>query len=384
MPLRSLMIAGEYFPPRTGGISSMMAGIARHLGASRVAVLTGVPAGGERRADHEAGIPVHRHRLPFAGGRIRQALGLGVSLPGVLLRERPAVTQAATVFDAYLSRKLRRFLGIPYLVYAHGNEIAELSDAGAWKGHLRALREASAVLANSGYTAELVRGAGVAGDRVHVVHPGCDTDTFAPSPDEAAETARRLGWEHGEGPVLLSVGHLVRRKGHDVVLQSLERLTSDHPDLRYLIVGTGGERDRLEAIAESRGVRDHVRFVGHVPDDELSGFYNLADVFVMVSRAREDANDVEGFGIVYLEASACEVPVVGGRSGGVPDAIEDGTTGLLVDPTRPGEVAAAISRLLSDGDLARRMARAGRRRVLRHFRWPQVADRVHAIATSLT
>lgn len=360
----------------------MMAGLARHLGEDRACVLTGVGTDTSRHTELDERVPVYRRRLPFAPGRIQQALGLGFSLTEVWLRERPAAIQAATVFDAYLALRLQGVLRIPYLVYAHGNEILSLRDDETWEGHHRALRSADAVVANSRFTAELARKAGVSGREIHVVHPGCDTDEFA-SRAADPETARRIGLEPGDGPIVLSVGTLVRRKGHDTVIRCLKRLRSSFPKIKYLIVGSGRETDRLVEIAEAYGVRDSVRFVGHVPDDELPKFYNLSDVFVMVSRTRQDANDVEGFGIVYLEANACEVPVVGGRSGGVADAIVDGTTGFLVDPTDPEQVATAISRILSDQDLARRMGRAGRERVVEHFRWAKVADTIHDIAMSL-
>jgi phosphatidyl-myo-inositol dimannoside synthase len=131
------------------------------------------------------------------------------------------------------------------------------------------------------------------------------------------------------------------------------------------------------------GVRDRVIFAGQVPAADLPEIYALSDVFVMPSRAPAEANDVEGFGMVFLEANACAKPVIGGRSGGIPDAVMDGVTGLLVNPHDSEEIAAALTRLLTDTDLASRLGQQGRLRVVRDFAWARAADQVQRVLDSL-
>jgi phosphatidylinositol alpha-1,6-mannosyltransferase len=183
--------------------------------------------------------------------------------------------------------------------------------------------------------------------------------------------------------VILSVGNLVARKGHDMVIRALPRLRLIVPEVTYLIVGQGSYRTQLENLARSLGIRDCVIFAEWVSAEDLPDIYALSDVFVMPSREQLEACDVEGFGLVFLEASACAKPVVGGRSGGIPDAISDGVTGLLVNPYEPEDIANALARLLTDNSLAIRLGQQGRFRVIKHFAWARIADQVQGILQSV-
>ena len=152
-----------------------------------------------------------------------------------------------------------------------------------------------------------------------------------------------------------------------------------YPNLRYVLVGYGPYREDLERAASELGIASHVLFAGKVPHEELLDYFAVSDVFVMPSHVNEAQCDVEGFGIVFLEANACGKPVVGGRSGGIPDAIVEGETGLLVDPLSPQAVADALGRLLDDPALARRLGEQGRTRALQDFAWPVVGARIRAV-----
>jgi phosphatidylinositol alpha-1,6-mannosyltransferase len=153
------------------------------------------------------------------------------------------------------------------------------------------------------------------------------------------------------------------------------------PDVSYLIVGRGRCRVELEQLATALGVRDRVIFAGGVSNDDLPHVFALSDVFVMPSR--QELKAVEGFGLVFLEAAACGKPVVGGRSGGIPDAIVDGVTGFLVHPTDHEDIARGLARLLTDEELATRLGQQGRRRVVEEFAWGRVASRVQEILQSV-
>jgi phosphatidyl-myo-inositol dimannoside synthase len=170
---------------------------------------------------------------------------------------------------------------------------------------------------------------------------------------------------------VLTVGRLVERKGHDTMLRALPRVIRQVPNVVYLIVGSGPYESRLRSLARELELEDNVVFCGHVPDDELVAYYHACDVFAMISR--ELPGDTEGFGIVFMEAAACAKPTVGGRSGGVPDAIVDGETGFLVAPTAPEQVADAIVRIGRDRSLARRLGEMGRVRVYDSFRYGDIA-----------
>jgi phosphatidylinositol alpha-1,6-mannosyltransferase len=162
------------------------------------------------------------------------------------------------------------------------------------------------------------------------------------------------------------------------VIKALPVILRSIPDVTYLIVGDGPYRTNLERLAESLGLRGSVIFAGHVEAEILPECLAICDVFVMTSRAHPDRCDVEGFGLVYLEANACGKPVIGGRSGGVIDAVKHESTGLLVDPLDANDVAHAVIRLLKDRDYARRLGEQGMRRVHGEFTWHHVAERVRA------
>jgi phosphatidylinositol alpha-1,6-mannosyltransferase len=177
--------------------------------------------------------------------------------------------------------------------------------------------------------------------------------------------------------VLLTVGRLIERKGHDTVIRAMVEIRRAFPDVVYVVAGSGPDEARLRSLATSLDLpSDAVRFVGEVRQDELAVYYSLADVFVMPNRIV--GSDVEGFGLVFLEAALSGRPAIGGRSGGAIDAIVDGVTGLLVDPNSGVAFTEAAHRLLSDSALAGRMGAAAKERGLRDFDYKILAPRLRA------
>ena len=175
---------------------------------------------------------------------------------------------------------------------------------------------------------------------------------------------------------------MIRRKGHDRVIAAFPEIGRRFPDIKYIICGPRDDLycRELEAQAESLGIADHVVFAGYAMPEELRLFYNLCDVYLMPSREIE--GDTEGFGITYLEANACEKPVIGGDSGGVSDAISDGETGFIVDPADPRQIAGKTIMLLSNRELARRMGKNGLHRIEKGYTWDGIAERLIALIQS--
>jgi len=377
--LKSLLISTVYFPPRVGGISHLMGGIASALGPDRVCCLTGERANGAAVPDG-SGPRVYRRPAAFAKTKYLRAVGWGATIAEIMVRERPQAVQIATGGGGALGLWLRQWFKLPFVIYAHGNEV--LSATQGKRQSLRfALQQADRVLAVSHFTADLVQQAGVVPDRIDIVHPGCDIDLFRPLYPRMDLRQKLLGARYRDR-VILTVGALIERKGHDMVIRALPRLRQTIPEVTYLIVGNGPQRHALESLATHMGVRDHVIFAGRAATEDLPDIYALGDVFVMPSRRLETCS-VEGFGLVFLEAGACAKPVVGGRSGGIPDALVDGVTGLLVNPHDPEDIANALARLLADRDLAMRLGQQGRLRVVRDFNWARVGDRVQGILESI-
>lgn len=377
--LKSLLISNAYFPPQVGGISAMMAALFEHLGPARVCCLTGVP--GPRGASGEQIGRVYRRPAAFRLPRGRKAVARGLALTEIMVRDRPRAVQIAVIDDGHFGVWLKRWLHLPFLVYAHGNDILRVLQ-GVWPRQRTDLQAADRVVANSRFTAGLVEQTGVDPRRIHVIHPGCDAERFRPHPVDPALRERLLGPRAG-GPVMLTVGNLVERKGHDMVIQALPQVLRRIPAATYLIVGEGPHRDALDHLARAAGVRDRVVFAGRVETGDLPAVYALSDVFVMPSRVRPAECDVEGFGLVFLEANACGKPVIGGRTGGIPEAIVDGETGFLVDPESPADIGERLVTVLVDQERAETMGQQGRDRVKSDFSWAGAAAQVQDLITSM-
>lgn len=367
------------FPPRIGGRETYLYELFSRLPPEEVAVLTPhEPDDG--RFDARLAFPVYREPRArwhwFMEGRRTRLRWLTDLVRKLHLRRRDILYCGVAVPDALTGWLLSRTLGMTYVVFAYAKEIIEpLSSPrlAAWRE--RTLREAATVITISRYARQLLVEKGVEPSRIAIIPPGVDVERFHPDP--AAGEAVRRRYQLGDGPLLLTVARLTPRKGHDLVLRALPALRRQFPDLHYAIVGVGADAPRLHRLIAELGLIDVVRLIGAVEDAALPGWYNAADVMVMPNRM--EGSDVEGFGIVFLEAAACGKPVIGGRSGGTDDAVLDGRTGYLVDPTSIADLVAAAARLLADSALARAMGEAGRIRVEREFTWRRSAERLLAL-----
>src|SRR6185503_18645581 len=206
------------------------------------------------------------------------------------------------------------------------------------------------------------------------VPPGVDTDRFAPDPAARSEMRSRYGL--GDRPVVVCLSRLVPRKGQDMLIRALSAIRERVDGAVLVIVGAGPYLATLHRLAREAGVTEHVVFTGGVPGAELPAHHAMADVFAMPCRTRGAGLDVEGLGIVFLEASATGVPVVAGRSGGAPEAVRDGETGVVVDGWDVGAIAASVGELLAEPDRAARMGTAGRRWVVDKWQWSTQAEKL--------
>jgi phosphatidylinositol alpha-1,6-mannosyltransferase len=275
---------------------------------------------------------------------------------------------------------VRKLTAVPYLLYAHGEEILVSLTSRKLRWLIqRIYNEARAIIANSRHTKSLLESIGVCSEKIHVVYPGVDTTAFRVR-DEVVEAVRRRHSLQG-APVLLTVGRLQRRKGQDMVIQALPRIAQKIPNVKYVIVGSGEEQTALVELARRYAVQDKVIFVGKVIDGELAAYFAACDVFIMPNR--QIGPDIEGFGIVFLEAGAAGKPVIGGRSGGTGEAIIEGETGLRVDGENVEEIANAALSLLVDSIKAHCLGACGRRRVENEFSWERVVERTRTITNTL-
>lgn len=397
---RALLLS-ELFPPALGGSAVLFENVYSRLEGVGVTVVTDAarspgpererrgrltvlrrPIATRRFGVLERGALGHHLRVAAMVRRTARELARGNGHDGHGAGDRSGagagtVVHCGRALPEGVAARLARALGGPrYVCWAHGEDVATaLTSRELAFLQKRVYSGAAAVVANSRSTAGLLEAIGVAPARIRVVHPGVDASRFRPDVDGTA-VRRRLAPD-GRGPVVLSVGRLQRRKGHDLAIAAVAALREELPDLRYVLVGDGEERARLESLAANAGVADRVVFAGEVADEDLPAYYAACDIFALPNRV--DGADIEGFGIVFLEAQAAGKAVVGGRSGGVPEAVADLATGLLVSGREVEELAAAIRRLARDASLRAALGRAGRERVLRAFTWEAAASAVAAV-----
>jgi phosphatidylinositol alpha-1,6-mannosyltransferase len=332
-------------------------------------------------AESDARYPQVIDRVGIRATRLRTVHGLALwtwRASALARASRPAFVWCGELKPAgYPARWLHARRGVPYGVILHGTELLLLDEksrrsvfkrgvAGSLLGH------AAVAVANSRWTGDLARSVlerlGRPDLPVEVVPLGTTPSHFRPGVDTTA-VRTRYGLDGG-GPWLLTVARLEWHKGIDTVIKALPAVRAAHPAARYAVAGVGPRLPHFERLARELGVADAMRFLGAIPDADLPAVYNAADLYVGASRRHELL--VEGFGISLVEASACGLAVVGGRSGGVPDAVRDGETGILVDPEDPRAVAAGITELLGDAERRRRLGAAGRRAVETFYNWDRV------------
>jgi phosphatidyl-myo-inositol dimannoside synthase len=376
-----LLLVTEIFPPIVGGSAQLFECIYSRLAAARVTVLTAATRDSERRS----GMTILRTQSAPAWGVIDARSALHHLRAATRLRRlsgRGAVVHCGRILPEGLGAGLAALAaGAPYLCWVHGEELAYIRESRELTALARFVTSrASGFFANSRNTAGLLHAFGVPETHLHVVHPGVDSERFHPAVTGAEQVRRRLAPDGG--PLMITIGRLQRRKGHDRAIEALANVRDAVPGLRYAIVGDGEERSRLEALARSLGLQERVVFAGAVAAADLPQYYAAADFFVHPNR--QDGNDFEGFGMVFLEAAAAGLPVIAGRSGGVPEAVAEGVTGLLVSGTDAGELGDAIVRLAMSPDLRQQLGTAGRTRAATAFTWERAAAQVWRVHQSVS
>ena len=289
-----------------------------------------------------------------------------------LSKQGRCILQAATVIpNGVIGLIAKRVSGGKLVVYLHGSEINRFKKKLNNRMLLKAvLSNADCIIANSRYTASLVSDLHLREDVLRTVNIGADTSRFFPL-DSRGRILSELAIPR-DAFVFLTMGRLIRRKGHDRVLQALAGIGSSHDNAYYVIAGRGPEERRLRELVEQLGVSERVRFTGYIPHHQVNDYLNSCDCFIMANR--EESGDVEGYGLVFLEAAACRKPAIAGRSGGAVEAVLHDVTGLLVDPSRPDEIARAMELMITDPELASRLAGNGFSRVRGELNWETVCS----------
>lgn len=297
------------------------------------------------------------------------------------LRHRIDIIHASKVLpEGLVARILSKVLRIPYVVYAHGEEITVFGKNPKLAPQmLKVYDAATALIANSTFTLESLVRFGCHARNAVKISPGVNPAMFKPGPKDAELLHK---YDLHEKTVLLSVGRHDKRKGHDHVIRALPQILAACPDIAYVITSTGDEESALKKLADELEVSASVRFTGEVPFGDLPRFYNTCDIFILANRMLSNG-DVEGFGIVYLEASACGKPTIAGESGGTGDPVRDTWNGRRIDATRPENIAEAVIQLAKDPDLGTRMGENGRKLVQAEYTWDRVVEKTRRLDAAL-
>jgi phosphatidylinositol alpha-1,6-mannosyltransferase len=371
--VKVLLVTND-FPPRPGGIQSFLHGLVARLPADDVVVYTSRWRGWEEwdetqpyeivREDTSVLLPtpaVRRRAVSLVQSRGCDVAWFGAAAPLGLLA--PA---------------LRRAGAARLVATTHGHEVGWAATPGARQLLRRVGAEVDVMTYLGDYTrSRLAAVLGADAAKLQRLTPGVDTEMFRPG--LGGEVRRSLGLS--DRPVVVCVSRLMRRKGQDVLVRALPVVQRAVPDAALLLVGGGPSRSRLESLAVSCDVASSVVFTGSVPWEELPSFYGAGDVFAMPCRTRLGGLDVEGLGMVFLEAAACGLPVVAGDSGGAPDAVLDGESGYVVDGDSVPAVAERLVALLAQPQVARRMGERGRTWVGEQWSWNKTVETLEQLLT---
>ncbi len=364
--LRKTFLITNDLGPRAGGIESFVLGLLERVDKNSVVILTSSQSKSkdfDKELFEKFGAIVIRDRskILLPTPRVaRKAINI--------MEEYQAkkIWFGAAAPLALLAKRLRIAGATNIVALTHGHEV--------WWAKIPIFRLAiskiSADVDSLTYLGDFTKNAmlPVIADKSKLVKiaPGIDVDHFVPS-----EIDMKLIEKHKlqNRRVVVCVGRLVHRKGQDKLIEAMPQVLKEFPDAVLLLVGEGPIRSMLDKLIRHHGLEHHVIFTGRIKFEDLPKYIQLGEVFAMPSRDRFFGLEVEGLGIVYLEASACGVPVIVGKSGGAPDAVIQNQTGLIVDGTKPQEISDAICRLFADKELARQMGRQGREWVVENWRW---------------
>lgn len=378
-PNARLLVLTELFLPTKGGTAVWAAEVYRRLGGKTIHIVTANVAGAAE-VDRIHPNSIHRINLQRVPWLKPESLGMYLkffaqSLTLALTHRFAAIHAFRALPEGLVAWLVAHLTFHPLVIYAHGEELTTWGTGTKYQVMRFVLRHADNVIANSDFTrAELVR-MGVPEQRIVLINPGVDVEHFRPGlPCE--DLKQGIGLGPGE-KLILSVGRLSRRKGFDMMIQSLPELLGAGLQVRYVLVGIGQDHDYLGQLARDLGVADRVHLLGQVSPEDLPRWYNACDLFAMPNR--EINGDTEGFGMVFIEAAACGKPALAGEAGGAGAAVINGVTGICVNGADRDQLVTLLDRLLRDEPFREALGAAALARVRGEFAWEFIAQKTHEL-----
>jgi phosphatidylinositol alpha-1,6-mannosyltransferase len=365
---KKILLVTNDFGPRTGGIETFVIGLLERISDHEVTVFTsqqGDTSEYDQQWFEKFGVRVIRDRskILLPSWRVSRTVKEVVASHNIEI-----VVFGAAAPLALMSSALRKSGVKKIIALTHGHEVwwakifpfnFAIKRIGKSVDHLTYLGEFTRQAISKALTDKSAK-------EMVKIAPGIDTAHFIPQPD-AMQKRKDLGLQ--DKKIIISVGRLVHRKGQDKLIEAMPNVLRKIPNAHLLIVGVGPYKNHLEKLVNKLSLKEDVTFAGRIMYDRLPSYLSAADLFAMPSRSRFFGLEVEGLGIVYLEASACGIPVLAGNSGGAPDAVLEGVTGLCVDGTNVAEIASAVIEICSDAERASHMGAAGRNWIVDQWRW---------------
>ena len=365
---KKILLVTNDFGPRTGGIETFVIGLLERITGHEVTVFTsqqGDTSEYDQQWFDKFGVRVIRDRskILLPSWRVTRAVKKVVASHNIEI-----VVFGAAAPLALMSSSLRKSGVKKIIAITHGHEVwwakifpfnLAIKRIGKGVDHLTYLGEFTRWAISKALTDK-------SANEMVKIAPGIDTAHFIPQPD-AIQKRKELGLQGKK--IIISVGRLVHRKGQDKLIEAMPDVLRKIPNAHLLIVGEGPYKNHLEKLVNKLSLKENITFAGRIMYDRLPSYLSAADLFAMPSRSRFFGLEVEGLGIVYLEASACGIPVLAGNSGGAPDAVLEGVTGFCVDGTNVAEIASAVIEICSDAERASHMGAAGRNWIVDQWRW---------------
>ncbi len=374
--LRKTFLITNDLGPRAGGIESFVLGLLERVDKDSVVILTSSQPK-SKEFDQEL-------LQKFGAIVIRDRSKILLPTPRVARKAIKIMKQyqATTIWFgaaaplALLAKQLRKAGATNIVALTHGHEVWWAKIPFFRMAITKISRDVDSLTYLGDFTKEAMLPVIADKSKLVKIAPGIDIDHFAPS---AVDVNLIEKHKLQNRRVIVCVGRLVHRKGQDKLIEAMPLVLKQFPDAALLLVGQGPIKSMLDKLIRHHGIEHNVIFTGRIKFDDLPKYIQLGELFAMPSRDRFFGLEVEGLGIVYLEASACGVPVIVGKSGGAPDAVLENQTGLIVDGTSKEEISAAICKLLADKDLAAQMGRRGREWVDQNWRWQIWSEKFNSL-----
>lgn len=376
------LVLTENFPPIAGGSGRWFWELYSRLDNEQYVILSNQVREASQ-FDSGQSLRIYRSALASPEWGFRSFTGLKFywncfkEVRNIVKREKIKEIHCGRVIHEGVTAWLLHLLtGVPYVCYVHGEDVETAAMSREHDIMVRQVcKKAKLIVCNSQNSAQIVQRLGYASsDKVIVLNPGVDANKFVPA-EHDTQFKEKMGWSNKK--VVMTVGRLQQRKGQDKMIEAMSLIRESSPEAIYAIIGDGEDYERLHNLVKEHKLEAHVQFYRDLSDQEMIQCYQQCDLFILPNRTIE--NDIEGFGMVLVEAQACAKPVIAGDSGGTKETMQLNKSGYIIDCTDAQNIADKVSALLADSDLCNEMGNVGRKHVLENLDWNALSKKAHTI-----